>query len=176
MEAAASPALTDDNGASVAPRAETPLRELEQRFVLHWGEMAGSWGINRTMAQIHALLYICGRCLCTDEIMQRLGISRGNANMNLRELLSWGLIRRVHRTGERREYFQSKSDVWDMFRTILHERKRREFDPTMQRLRQCVAEADERIAAGDRCPQMAHYRDRLDAMLTLLEKLDALCQ
>jgi DNA-binding transcriptional regulator GbsR (MarR family) len=154
----------------------TALEELEERFILHWGEMAGAWGINRTMGQIHALLYITGRPLCTDDIMARLGISRGNANMNLRELMAWGLIRRVHRTGERKEYFQSECDVWEMFRTIMRERKRREFDPTMHLLRQCLSDSEMCIETSrGYCPSMSGYHQRIATMLDLLEKLDSLC-
>jgi DNA-binding transcriptional regulator GbsR (MarR family) len=127
------------------------------------------------MGQIHALLFITGQALCTDQIMERLGISRGNANMNLRQLLDWGLIRRLHRTGVRREYFASEDDAWQIMRTICRERKRREFDPTLHLLRSCVGDANEMTdTIGDRCPRLLAYRDRAQAMLGLFRKLDQL--
>lgn len=113
------------------------LRTAQDLFIQRWGEMGATWGINRTMAEIHALLYITGQPLCTDDVMQRLHISRGNASMSLRSLCEWGVIRRVHRRGERREYFESLSDVWEMFSIIIAERKRREMDPVLETIRQC---------------------------------------
>src|SRR5437660_12877786 len=105
--------------------------------------MGQTWGINRTMAEIHALLYIVGQPLCTDDVMERLNISRGNASMSLRALCDWGIIRRLHKRGERREYFQSLSDVWEMFSIIAAERKRREMDPVLETIRQCQHMIDE---------------------------------
>ena len=99
--------------------------------------MGQTWGINRTMAEIHALLYICGTPLCTDDVMERLNISRGNASMSLRALCDWGIIHRLHKRGERREYFESLSDVWEMFSIIAAERKRREMDPVLETIKQC---------------------------------------
>jgi len=121
------------SAASVPPQ----LRTAQDLFIRRWGEMGATWGINRTMAEIHALLYITGQPLCTDDVMGRLFISRGNASMSLRSLCDWGVIRRVHRRGERREYFESLSDVWEMFSIIIAERKRREMDPVLETIRQC---------------------------------------
>src|SRR5690348_4194526 len=109
------------------------LRNAQDTFIRRWGEMGATWGINRTMAEIHALLYITGTPLCTDDVMERLHISRGNASMSLRALCDWGIIRRQHRRGERREYFESLGDVWEMFSIIAAERKRREMDPVLER-------------------------------------------
>jgi len=149
-----------------APAPDGPaLADLEERFVLHWGEMASAWGINRTMGQIHALLYIRPAALSADEIMECLRISRGNASMNLRALEDWGLIQRVHYTGDRREYFRSVTDVWEMFHTLVRERKRREFDPTLRSLRQFLADA----ADAPEEPGMAVYRERLGNLLGLLQ-------
>ena len=111
--APASPALT----------TEQILRTAQDTFIRRWGEMGATWGINRTMAEIHALLYITGQPLCTDDVMDRLHISRGNASMSLRALCDWGIIRRKHKLGERREYFESLGDVWEMFSIIAAERK-----------------------------------------------------
>jgi len=107
-------------------------------FVSQWGTIGSSWGINRTMAQIHALLIIAPHALSTDDIMAELKISRGNANTNLRELAGWGLIRPVLRKGERKEYFEAEKDVWKMFCIIARERKRREISPAMKVLADCA--------------------------------------
>jgi DNA-binding transcriptional regulator GbsR (MarR family) len=113
------------------------LRTVQDLFIRRWGEMGQTWGINRTMAEIHALLYICGVPLCTDDVMERLNISRGNASMSLRALCDWGIIRRMHKRGERREFFESLNDVWEMFSIIAAERKRREMDPVLETIKQC---------------------------------------
>ena len=113
------------------------LRVSQDLFIRRWGEMGQTWGINRTMAEIHALLYICGIPLCTDDVMERLNISRGNASMSLRALCDWGIIRRLHKRGERRDYFESLSDVWEIFSIIATERKRREMDPVLETIKQC---------------------------------------
>jgi DNA-binding transcriptional regulator GbsR (MarR family) len=117
--------------------AEAQLRTAQDLFIRRWGEMGATWGINRTMAEIHALLYIVALPLCTDDVMERLNISRGNASMSLRALCDWGIIRRLHKRGERREFFESLSDVWEMFSIIAAERKRREMDPVLETIRQC---------------------------------------
>ncbi len=124
---------------AVVPALAPPqqLRVAQDLFIRRWGEMGQTWGINRTMAEIHALLYICGLPLCTDDVMERLNISRGNASMSLRALCDWGIIRRLHKRGERREYFESLSDVWEMFSIIAAERKRREMDPVLETIKQC---------------------------------------
>src|ERR1700712_2428247 len=122
---------------AVATPVQRELRTAQDLFIRRWGEMGQTWGINRTMAEIHALLYITAQPLCTDDVMERLHISRGNASMSLRALCDWGIIRRLHRRGERREYFESLSDVWEMFSIIAAERKRREMDPVLETIRQC---------------------------------------
>jgi HTH-type transcriptional regulator, glycine betaine synthesis regulator len=148
------------------------LADLQERFVLHWGEMASTWGINRTMGQIHALLYISPEPLSTDEIMERLKISRGNASMNLRGLEDWGVIQRVHYTGDRREYFGPLTDVWDLFRNLVRERKRREFDPTLRSLKEFLGDAG---AVDSDDPGLRVYRERLGSLLTLLEFIQGAC-
>jgi DNA-binding transcriptional regulator GbsR (MarR family) len=138
--------VTDVSGGA-ATGGGTPqhqrLRTAQDLFIRRWGEMGQTWGINRTMAEIHALLYIVGQPLCTDDVMERLNISRGNASMNLRALCDWGIIRRLHKRGERREYFESLSDVWEMFSIIAAERKRREMDPVLETIKQCQKLLDE---------------------------------
>src|SRR5882724_5419050 len=129
--------LTPPPIAPTSPLPEQQLRVAQDLFIRRWGEMGQTWGINRTMAEIHALLYICVTPLCTDDVMDRLNISRGNASMSLRALCDWGIIRRLHKRGERREYFESLSDVWEMFSIIAAERKRREMDPVLETIKQC---------------------------------------
>src|SRR5437660_6855746 len=119
------------------------LKTAQDLFIRRWGEMGQTWGINRTMAEIHAFLYITGMPQCTDDVMERLNISRGNASMSLRALCDWGIIRRLHRRGERREYFEILSDVWEMFSIISAERKRREMDPVLETIKQCQKMLDE---------------------------------
>src|SRR5438094_6117323 len=127
---------------SISP-APQQLRTAQDLFIRRWGEMGQTWGINRTMAEIHALLYIVAQPLCTDDVMELLNISRGNASMSLRALCDWGIIRRMHKRGERREYFESLGDVWEMFSLIAAERKRREMDPVLETIRQCRQMLDE---------------------------------
>src|ERR1700761_7898564 len=126
-----------------AQQVQPQLRVAQDLFIRRWGEMGQTWGINRTMAEIHALLYICAEPQCTDDVMERLNISPGNASMSLRALCDWGIIRRLHKRGERREYFESLSDVWEMFNIIIAERKRREMDPVLETIRQCQAMLNE---------------------------------
>ncbi len=121
---------------SQEPDALTAARD---EFVAQWGAMGSAWGINRTMAQIHALLITRPGAMTTDEIMDDLKISRGNAHGNLRELVSWGLVRSVIRKGERKEYFEAEKDVWKMFCIVMRERSRRELRPAMTVLRDCAA-------------------------------------
>ena len=113
------------------------LSEARNLLVRRWGDMGGYWGINRTMAELHALLFVTREPLCTDDIMEQLQISRGNASMNLRALVDWGLIERVHKFGDRKEYFQADADVWHMFETIMRERRRREVEPIVATLERC---------------------------------------
>jgi DNA-binding transcriptional regulator GbsR (MarR family) len=114
------------------------LSPTEQKFVLHWGEMGTRWGVNRTVAQIHALLYLSSRPLTADDIVEALGVARSNVSTSLKELQSWKLARITHVLGDRRDHFIALQDVWDIFRVILEERKRREIDPTLSVLRECA--------------------------------------
>jgi DNA-binding transcriptional regulator GbsR (MarR family) len=130
--------------------SRSPLEEAREEFVSQWGAIGSAWGINRTMAQIHALLLTANEPLGTDEIMQELQISRGNANTNLRDLVGWGLIRTVLRKGERREFFEAEKDVWKMFCIIARERKRREIHPAMEVLERCARRTAGRTDAATR--------------------------
>ena len=120
----------------------TNLSPVQQKFVLHWGEMGTRWGINRTVAQIHALLYISQKPLNAEQIAETLSVARSNVSTSLKELQGWGIVKLVHLAGDKRDHFESMKDVWEMFRVVLDERKRREIDPTLTLLRQCIAEAE----------------------------------
>src|SRR5437773_9621550 len=113
------------------------LEDVEDQFVELWGSMSSLWGISPTMARIHGLLYMSGAALSMDDIMERLAISRGNVSMNLSKLVEWGLVRRVHKRGDRQNYYESLRDVWEMFTLVATQRKRREIDPILNTLRAC---------------------------------------
>ncbi len=153
-----------------APGADGPSergRRAVDEFVLLWGEMASHWGINRTMAQIHALLYAADEPLDTDEIMDRLQISRGNANMNLRALVDWNLVRKTHQLGSRKDFFVAESDVWTITTTIIEERQRREIKPVQRALSEVVA--DLREGGGDLPAPDAALADRISALVEIIE-------
>ncbi len=118
------------------------LNPVQQKFVLHWGEMGTRWGINRTVAQIHALLFISPHPLHAEEIAATLNVARSNVSTSIKELQSWRIVKLVHVLGDKRDHFESMKDVWEMFRVVLDERKRREIDPTVELLEHCLAEAD----------------------------------
>src|SRR3954467_1039729 len=118
------------------------LTPVQQKFILHWGEMGTRWGINRTVAQVHALLYISPKPLHAEEIQETLTVARSNVSNSIRELQGWGIVKLVHVMGDRRDHFESMKDVWEMFRVVLDERKKREIDPTLILLRECIEEAD----------------------------------
>jgi len=168
------------------PAEAKAIAEAQDRFISVWGQMGSAWGISRTMAQVHALLYITGRALCTDDVMERLQISRGNASMSLRALQDWGIIERVHKRGDRKEYFAAVSDVWQMFQTIARERKKRELDPVLASLFEIrdmtgVAESGGRgngrngAKADDEDPLLNHNQ-RLDALLEFMSAIEKLSQ
>lgn len=135
-----------------------------QAFVLHFGEMGSRWGINRTVGQIYALLYVSREPLCADQIVEALGISRSNVSMSLRELQGWNLVLLKHLPGDRRDFFTTPDDVWQILRTLAEERKKREIDPTLSVLRELLMQApsseEERFA-----------QTRLSEMHTLIEQL-----
>lgn len=147
------------------------LTRAQEQFILEWGRMGSSWGINRTMAQIHALLCVSSEPLSVDQIMQRLLISRGNASMSLRDLMDWGLVRRFRRPGERRDVYTSESDPWQMFSRVVRERKRREIDPTVRALRECLA-----MLPATESPEEKTFSERLNGLLEVFDLLDAVYQ
>ncbi len=119
------------------------LTPATERYILHWGEMGTRWGVNRSVAQVHALLYLSPKPIPADEIVETLSIARSNVSTSLKELQGWGLVQLTHILGDRRDHFESKKDLWDLLMIIVEERKRREIDPTLTMLRECVAEARE---------------------------------
>jgi DNA-binding transcriptional regulator GbsR (MarR family) len=147
--------------------SEELLEKSKALFIRRWGEMGAAWGISRTMAEIHALMYVAPEPLCTDDVMKQLQVSRGNASMNLRQLLDWGLIYRVHQRGDRKEYFIAETDVWQVFETIARERRRREVQPVVDTIRQCREMIDEADKAH-RCDEMKVYHERLKNMENFL--------
>jgi DNA-binding transcriptional regulator GbsR (MarR family) len=141
------------------------LTAVQKKFILHWGEMGTRWGINRTVAQVHSLLYLSPRPLDAEDIAKTLGVARSNVSTSLRELQGWGIVRVTHLLGDRRDHFVSLTDVWEMFRIILEERKRREIDPTVAMLRECLAEMKP-DGTDD-----AYSRERVAAMLDFMENM-----
>lgn len=156
--------------------ASNALVSAQDRFIGLWGDMASSWGVPRTMAEIHAMLFVSGSEFNTDEIMARLEISRGNASMTLRTLVEWGIVGRRHRRGDRRDYFSAEQDVWKLFATVLRARKRREIDPLLEALRSCaLAGTPTSTEAADDSAAEAH-NDRIGRMIEMVEALDFLSE
>ena len=152
------------------------LPPLTRRFVLHFGEMGSRWGINRTVGQIYALLYVSSKPLNADEVGEALGFSRSNVSMGLKELQSWNLVRLIHQPNDRREYFQAPEDVWAIFRTLAAERRKREIDPTLSMLRDALMEqpsvaAD--IHAQARMRQMHGFIELMTDWLDDVQKMDS---
>ena len=150
--------------------AGTGLTPLQERFVVTWGEMGAKWGINRTVAQIHALLFLSPRPLHAEEIAATLGVARSNVSTSLRELQGWGIVKVAHLLGDRRDHFESMKDVWEMFRIIVDERKKREADPVLAMLRDAGVEAKKPGAAD------AYTRERLADMLQFFELMTNWCE
>jgi DNA-binding transcriptional regulator GbsR (MarR family) len=141
------------------------LTAVMQKFILNWGEMGARWGINRTVAQIHALLYIAPQPLHAEEIAETLSVARSNVSNSLKELQGWGIIKIVHILGDRRDHFESMKDVWEMFRIVVDHRKKREIDPTLAVLRECLAEVEK----GGKGEQQT--RERLRQLLDFFETM-----
>lgn len=168
---------------SPATPGDPGVLAAQDRFVEAWGKMGSVWGISRTMAEVHALLYISGEPLCTDDIMDRLQISRGNASMSMRALLDWGVVKRAHKRGDRKEYFEAEQDVWTIFRAIVRERMKREVDPCLASLHEIRDEMTRNAAARGEAParqgargrkrragsELDRLSERLDAMLEFFE-------
>jgi DNA-binding transcriptional regulator GbsR (MarR family) len=140
------------------------LPPFAQHFILHWGEMGTKWGINRTVAQIHALLFISETPLNAEDVCAQLGVARSNVSNSLKELQNWGIVKVVHLSGDRRDHFESIKDVYELFRVIAAERKRREVDPTLVRLRACANE----VGASEN-PEDAYAKHQLEELLGFFE-------
>jgi len=143
------------------------LNPVIHKLVIHWGEMGSRWGISRTMAQIHALLYFSSKPLTADEIVEALGVARSHVSNSLKELQSWGVVKGTYILGDRREHFESIKDVWQMFEILLDERKRREMDPTLKMLRETKAQLDSESSVEP------HTKKQLQEMLGFFETMDA---
>lgn len=146
------------------------LTDVMTRFILHWGEMGSRWGVNRTVAQIHALLYLAEAPLTAEEIADTLTIARSNVSTSLKELQNWGLARVVHLMGDRRDHFDTAHDIWEMFRIVMEERRKRELDPTLSVLRDCLL--DERSHTAADATALKRIRATLDFLETLTEWAD----
>ena len=149
-------------------RSQNHEEALEQ-FVLLWGEMASAWGINKTMAQIHALLYAESEPLDTDTIMEQLDISRGNASMNLRNLVQWQLVYKVHMKGQRKDFYTAEKDVWNIVATIVRERQQREVAPIRENLEQCLQVFEKNRSASD---EEEEFKERIENFIQFLEMFE----
>mgnify|MGYP005850982865 CR=1 FL=1 len=149
------------------------LSELRQEFVLHFGEMGSRWGINRTVGQIYALLFLADEPLCADQIVEALGFSRSNVSTGLKELQAWNLVRLRHRPDDRRDYFTTPDDLWEIVRTLVAERKKREIDPTLTKLRELEMT---RPAPGDEAAhaRIAELRQLIETLTRFHAELDRL--
>jgi DNA-binding transcriptional regulator GbsR (MarR family) len=143
----------------------TDLPAVSRKFILHWGEMGTRWGINRTVAQAHALLYISPKPLNAEQIAESLAVARSNVSTSLKEMLGWGVVRVVHFHGDRRDHFETIGDVWQMFRIILDQRVKREIEPTVALLRDCLGETSGKSAAD------SLVRDRLREMFEFFQSI-----
>ena len=147
------------------------LGEAKEKFIQYWGSLGSQWGINRTMAQIHALLLVSPEPLTTEDVMEELQISRGNANMNLRELINWQLIKREVKSGERKEYFNAEKDMWKVFRLILKERKKREIEPMIQIIHELSA-----LQGDKKNKEYKVFADMIDDLEDLTNKGDKIME
>lgn len=146
------------------------LSPLQERFILHWGEMGSRWGVNRTVAQIHALLFLSERAITADEICETLNLARSNVSTSLKELQGWNLARVSHVLGDRRDHFETYKDVWDIFRAVVQERRRREIEPTLSMLRSAVLDGDHAAVAPDGAdPRDERTLERMREVLDFME-------
>lgn len=150
------------------------LLRSKEAFISHWGEMGSSWGVPRSMAEIHALLFIEGRPLCADEIMDRLQVSRGNVSTTLRQLADWGIVTRVRLRGDRKDHYQAEQDVWTLLSLIVRARKRRELEPLLAALEDASSIAREDAESADNPRAAKEHLARLESMQDALKRLDRL--
>jgi DNA-binding transcriptional regulator GbsR (MarR family) len=152
-----------------------PLVEVEEEFVRLWRAMSSLWGISPTMGEIHGLLFITGQSMSMDDIMARLRISRSNVSMNLSKLVEWGLVRRDHKRGDRRDYYESLDDVWEIFTLVAAQRKRREIDPLLGMLRRCREQLSPELPGGPREDEVSRERfKRVNDLYSVLSLVDGL--
>ncbi len=168
---------TENMSDTPPPLPPTPLAAARDEFVAQWGAIGSSWGINRTMAQIHALLLTSDTALTTDDVMLDLKISRGNAHQNLRELVGWGLVRNVIRKGERKEFFEAEKDIWRMFCIIARERKRREIEPALKALKLCDDQTrdlkgDKAVAFNKQIHSLSEFVSQADQILEHISRAE----
>jgi len=142
-----------------------------EKFILHWGEMGTRWGINRTVAQIHALLFISPKPLNAEEIAEALGVARSNVSNSLRELQGWGIVKIVHIMGDRRDHFETMKDVWEMFRTVLEERKKREIDPTAEFLRECLVDVNKSPTDPKTKERLKELSDFFESLISVYDQV-----
>ena len=151
------------------------LTAVMEKFIVHWGEMGTRWGVNRTVAQIHALLYLSPKPLNAEEISDTLGVARSNVSTSLKELQSWGLVKVNHVLGDRRDHFETMKDLWDIFTCVVEERKKREIDPTLTLLRQCELEASEDTQTPEEIKKrIAAMTDFLETLSTWYEQMSSI--
>jgi HTH-type transcriptional regulator, glycine betaine synthesis regulator len=170
-----------DPAAETLGPAGSDIRQAREQFISLWGQMGSNWGVPRTMAEVHALLYIVGEPLNTDAVMAALGISRGSASTTLRTLVEWGIIGRVHVRGDRKEYFRAEQDVWKLFRVILRERKKREVDPLLESLRACREVTEDACVSRSRkidpaAAELQSHNERLDGMIDFVAMIDLISE
>lgn len=151
-----------------ANHANEVYRIVEQRFIELWGDMSSWWGVSRTMAEIHGLLFITSTPHSAEDIQNHLGISRGNVSMNIRTLVEWGLVRRVRKRGDRRDYYESLTDVWEMFTVLASQRKRREIDPIVKTLKQCRTDLANLEQPKKEASRPEHHVQRVEELLGFL--------
>jgi DNA-binding transcriptional regulator GbsR (MarR family) len=153
------------------PEKPASLTPAQDRFIAAWGQMGSTWGISRTMAEVHALLFIVGQPLCTDDVMERLAISRGNASMSLRALVDWGIVSREHKRGDRKEYFVAEQEPWAIIKSVVQERFRREIHPVLAVLAEIRDTTEPSLTGADRA-DVGEHNKRLDSMIDVLQTID----
>lgn len=172
------PQAADAGSFSATAGLPEAILKAQDSFVATWGQMGATWGISRTMAEVHALLYITGVPLCTDDVMERLAISRGNASMSLRALVDWGLISRTHKRGDRKEYFGAEQDVWALLQAVARERMKREVQPVLQSLyelrdaTEAARPGNEALGALPVSSVAGAHNARVDAMIGLIKLIE----
>ena len=166
------PAADDDR----SPTDRSEIQRSKEAFIAHWGEMGSSWGVPRSMAEIHALLFIEGKPLCAEEIMDRLQVSRGNVSTTLRQLADWGIVTKTRMRGDRKDFFEAEQDVWTLLSLIVRARKRRELEPLLAALddARSIARSSEATTDREEARRASEHLARLDAMHDALMRLDRL--